>query len=266
MRSLAKIFLFLALMSTSLWAQVNEGDQAPDFTLTSLENDQFTLSELEGKVVYIFFFGAECPHCRDNGPITQTDIYEPFMNNEDFVAIGIDTWNRSAASVNNFKNVTGITYPLLLNGRNSLIDYYGNSSSYDRSVVISKSGTVAYKGKGFVNSDADDVFISIQTELAIATSNEEDNAETPTSITLEQNYPNPFNPSTTISFALDEPSEVSITVYNMLGVKVTTIENSFRSTGEHSIAFDATNLSSGIYIYRLTAGSTSLTKRMTLLK
>ncbi len=247
------------------FAQVNVGDDAPDFTLTSLENEQITLSELEGKVVYIFFFGANCPHCRDNGPVTETEIHQTFLENENFIALGIDTWNTSAASVTNFKNVTGITYNLLLNGGQSLVNYYGNSSSYDRSVVISSDGKIAYKGTGFVNSDYEDVNEVIEDELSVITSNEP-NTEIPSEVTLNQNYPNPFNPSTSISYSIPEAAEVAVTVYNMLGVKVASINEGFQTSGSHEVLFDASNLSSGIYIYRLTAGNTSLIKRMTLVK
>lgn len=268
MKILVYLILLLGVLTSSVSAQVNTGDSAPDFTLTSLDNEQVSLSDLRGKVVYIFFFGANCPHCRDNGPITEDEIYQTFKNNDNFVALGIDTWNTSAASVNTFKNITGISYPLLLNGEQSLVDYYGNSSSYDRSVVIAADGKVAYKGTGFVDSDFEEVNNSIEDELSVATSNEDetDTNELPLSTRLDQNYPNPFNPSTTISYALDAPSRVSINIYNMLGVKVATLEDGFRSAGEHTISFDASSLSSGIYIYRLTSGSNSLTKRMTLLK
>ena len=144
----------------------NVGQPAPDFTLTSLENQQLTLSEMEGKVVYLFFFGVNCPHCRDNGPVTENVIYQEFKDNNNFVALGLDTWNTSAASVNNFKNTTGISYTLLLNARQSLVDYYGNASDYDRSVVIAADGTIAYQGTQFVNRDANTVVDIIEEELA----------------------------------------------------------------------------------------------------
>jgi len=144
----------------------NVGQPAPDFTLISLENQQLTLSEMEGKVVYLFFFGVNCPHCRDNGPVTENVIYQEFKDNNNFVALGLDTWNTSAASVNNFKNTTGISYTLLLNARQSLVDYYGNASDYDRSVVIAADGTIAYQGTQFVNRDANTVVDIIEEELA----------------------------------------------------------------------------------------------------
>ncbi len=265
MKILLQSLLILTFVSTITLAQKNVGDDAPDFTYTSLANQQFKLSEMEGKVVYIFFFGANCPHCRSNGPVTENEIYQKFKNEENFVAVGIDTWNTSASAVAGFKNVTGISYALLLQGQKSLVDYYGNTSSYDRSVVISATGKIAYKGTGFVNSDFKEVNEAINEQLSLATSNEND-VDLPGSVFLDQNFPNPFNPSTTISYTLDKSNEVSLKVYNMLGSEIVTLENGFKNSGEHTVTFDASGFSSGIYIYRLTTGSISLTKRMTLLK
>ncbi|XWN37270.1 MAG: redoxin domain-containing protein [Balneola sp.] len=266
MKTFIQFILISFFVTAQSLAQVNVGEQAPDFTLTSLDNEQILLEEFEGKVVYIFFFGAGCPHCRDNGPITENDIHQMYNENENFVALGIDAWNESAASVQNFQSVTGITYPLLLQGRDVLVDYYGTANAYDRAVVIGINGNIAYKGNSNVNNDVESVQNTIEEELALATSNQNTISELPSSIRLQQNYPNPFNPSTTISYALKESSNISLTIYNMLGVKITTLENGFRTAGEHTITFDASSLSSGIYIYKLTTETTTLTKRMTLLK
>lgn len=103
-------------------------------------------------------------------------------------------------------------------------------------------------------------------ERGTLTSNEDNGINTPTKFTLDQNYPNPFNPSTEISFSLQETAPTLLVVYNMLGQKVATLVNERLSAGEHSINFDAGNLSSGIYIYRLQSATQSLTKRMTLIK
>lgn len=140
-------------------------DPAPDFTYTSLEGEEYTLSELTDKVVYLFFFGANCPHCRDNGPVTENTIYQEFKNTPNFVALGLDTWNTSASEVENFKEVTGISYPLLLNAEESLIDYYGDATAYDRSVVVDGNGDIAYKGTDYVDTDTDEVVNVIKTEL-----------------------------------------------------------------------------------------------------
>ena len=93
-----------------------------------------------------------------------------------------------------------------------------------------------------------------------------DPTETVEGFVLEQNYPNPFNPTTNISFTLPEASEVSLEVYNMQGQRVATIANGTMAAGQHNVSFDATNLSSGIYLYRLTAGSFTATNKMMLVK
>tara|TARA_R110000868_G_scaffold306734_4_gene568172 strand:+ start:40570 stop:42786 length:2217 start_codon:yes stop_codon:yes gene_type:complete len=83
---------------------------------------------------------------------------------------------------------------------------------------------------------------------------------------LSQNYPNPFNPSTNISFTLPASGEVNLTVYNLLGQEVATLVNNRMGSGSHSVRFDASRLSSGVYIYRLVSEGFSQTKKMMLIK
>jgi len=75
----------------------------------------------------------------------------------------------------------------------------------------------------------------------------------PTVYALDQNYPNPFNPSTTITFSLPKADRVRLEIYNVLGQKVATVLDADQQAGVHSVKFDGTNLSSGIYLYRLVA-------------
>jgi hypothetical protein len=90
--------------------------------------------------------------------------------------------------------------------------------------------------------------------------------ELPQGYALEQNYPNPFNPTTTISFALGKASNVKLTVYNLLGQKVATLIDSRLAAGAHTVLFDASKLSSGVYIYRLDAVDFRAQKKMMLIK
>jgi Domain of unknown function (DUF1083). len=86
------------------------------------------------------------------------------------------------------------------------------------------------------------------------------------SYSLDQNYPNPFNPSTQITFSLVKSEKVKLAVYNLLGQQVAELVNGIRSAGSQTVTFNAKNFSSGVYFYKLEAGSTVLAKKMMLLK
>ncbi|MBK8553832.1 MAG: T9SS type A sorting domain-containing protein [Ignavibacteria bacterium] len=88
----------------------------------------------------------------------------------------------------------------------------------------------------------------------------------PSQFELSQNYPNPFNPSTTIKFALPVAGDVSLKVYDRLGKEVAELADGFRNAGTYEINFDASQLSSGIYFYKLSANGMINTKKMTLIK
>lgn len=96
---------------------------------------------------------------------------------------------------------------------------------------------------------------------------DDDDTGIPTEYVLEQNYPNPFNPSTTISFRLPESADVTLQVFNLHGQVVGTImQNVTKNAGNHTVSFDASNLSSGVYIYRIVAGSFTASQKMVLVK
>jgi hypothetical protein len=83
---------------------------------------------------------------------------------------------------------------------------------------------------------------------------------------LKQNYPNPFNPTTTIDFSLDQTGFVRMGVYNFAGQEVATLVNEIRASGPNSVVFDATNLSSGMYFYRMDVEGKSQTSKLILMK
>lgn len=91
-------------------------------------------------------------------------------------------------------------------------------------------------------------------------------SETPVDFNLAQNYPNPFNPVTTISYSIPEASHVSLTVYDVAGNEVAELVNGTRTAGAHLVRYDASELASGIYFYRLQTGSYIANKKMLLLK
>ena len=90
--------------------------------------------------------------------------------------------------------------------------------------------------------------------------------EFPRGITLSQNYPNPFNPTTSIRYGIDKATNVQLEVYNMLGQRVMTLVNEQKTAGWYTVNFDASHLSSGTYMYRITANGTQQIKSMMLIK
>ena len=92
------------------------------------------------------------------------------------------------------------------------------------------------------------------------------NGEIPSDFNLSQNYPNPFNPSTKIKFQIVESGNVSLKIYDLLGNEITNLVNEELSSGSYEVTFNASHLASGIYFYRLQAGSFIETKKMILLR
>jgi hypothetical protein len=91
-------------------------------------------------------------------------------------------------------------------------------------------------------------------------------SQIPTKFEVSQNYPNPFNPTTMIKFNIPEASKVSLKIYDVLGNEIATLLNEEKNKGTYEVNFNATNLSSGIYFYKLEAGNFVETKKMILLK
>ena len=83
---------------------------------------------------------------------------------------------------------------------------------------------------------------------------------------LHQNYPNPFNPTTVIAYELPKEGSVSLKVFDVLGREIRTLEMGRQTAGLHSVNFNAEELPSGVYFYRLQAGSFGETKKMVILK
>ena len=132
--------------------------------------------------------------------------------------------------------------PVMKNGDHTV---YLSSNSYIEFPIISNTGN--------------------RFDLAFAEDNSNENTE-PYSYSLTQNYPNPFNPSTTIQYTIADAQRVELNVYDLLGRQVQTLVNDVQNPGSYNVMFNAQNLSSGIYFYKLTAGSFSEVKKMTLVK
>jgi hypothetical protein len=95
---------------------------------------------------------------------------------------------------------------------------------------------------------------------------EEGMASLPTGYSLSQNYPNPFNPITAIDYDLPHASDVTLTLYTIMGQKVAVLLDGHQDAGHHRVMLDGTGYANGVYLYRLEAGRFVETKRMVLMK
>ncbi|RPI15519.1 MAG: T9SS C-terminal target domain-containing protein [Ignavibacteriae bacterium] len=186
---------------------------------------------------------------------------------------GGTSWTVGFAPANTMfglRGVPGTGYVWMSGGSSSLGQIYRSTNSgvnwtaQTISVANSVYGlSFVHQGLGWASTAAGKIFKYVDPNFTgVGTPGN----ELPTSFKLEQNYPNPFNPSTTINYSIPKASEVSIKVYDMLGHEVMTLVNEQKNAGNYSVVMDASNLSSGIYLYKIAAGSFNETKRMTLIK
>jgi hypothetical protein len=117
-----------------------------------------------------------------------------------------------------------------------------------------------------LNALGQGTFSTIWSFITIATNVANEAEELPTEFGLEANYPNPFNPATTIRYALPESVPVRLAVYDVRGTEVAVLVDGMKPIGRHQVVWDARNLPSGTYIYRLDAGSFMATQKMMLVK
>ena len=95
---------------------------------------------------------------------------------------------------------------------------------------------------------------------------ENQSGQIPSSFELNQNYPNPFNPNTQIKFQVAKSSQVTLKVYDVIGREVAVLVNEVKEPGTYEVSFNAKDLSSGIYFYKMVAGNFSSVKKMNLMK
>ncbi|MBK7227978.1 MAG: T9SS type A sorting domain-containing protein [Ignavibacteriales bacterium] len=160
-------------------------------------------------------------------------------------------------------NNGGLTWTALaqpsFNGAN-YINYNYSLLNYRQNNVLIRIGCYSPYGNTYL---LDDITIADSTGW---TGVDDLNGVTPTEFELSQNYPNPFNPSTTIRYAIPNESKVSVSVFNLLGQEVATLVNDIQSAGYHEVIFNASQLSSGVYLYRINAISSTNSKEFTSTK
>ncbi|MBK9097954.1 MAG: T9SS type A sorting domain-containing protein [bacterium] len=144
--------------------------------------------------------------------------------------------------------------------------YGGTFNNIGRSINKTSDGSFIIAGDYYSeDTNTRDVWL-LKVDPDISDVERDEQAEIPETIILKQNYPNPFNPSTTFEFGIPEIQFVSLSVYNLLGEQVGLLVNEILSAGNYRVDWDAGDLPSGIYIYKLIAGEFSLSNKMILMK
>ncbi len=139
--------------------------------------------------------------------------------------------------------------------------YINNNEVSEKADTLKEFSITVYSGA--FASEAVVRYVEVLDQIMTSNENE---LGLPKEFSLRQNYPNPFNPSTNIEFALPEQAEVSLKVYNLLGREIYTLVSEKMNAGNHKVEFNASGLSTGLYFYRIQAGSFIQTKKMMLIK
>ena len=164
--------------------------------------------------------------------------------------INVAEWNKKiTGSYNNYINWKASGYASVYS-----VDFDNNKNVYSQSYYAWTVDKRKYSG-------------TLPTVELTITGVEKVSNSLPVNFSLDQNYPNPFNPTTTIKFTVPEKSELSISVFDITGKLVTKlIDNAEFSTGEYKVTFDASNLASGTYIYKMQTKTQSISKKLILMK
>ena len=254
---------------TNLNLPVNNGQNATSTMTFTPPGDQPVNTNLSENIVSVEVTINEVLHTRtgdltftlEHNGVSETIIIQVGGDGENFISTVL-TDNASVPIANGVAPFTGLYLP-----SNPLSVFNGMNAYGDWTLTVID---------GFAGNDGILNSWSLQITLDSPNDIEDENDLTPNDFVLHQNYPNPFNPSTIISFYLPERSDVTLKVYNILGSEVATLLSEEKSAGSHNVTFNTGGLSggissggvyaSGVYFYRLQAGSFVETKKMILLK
>jgi hypothetical protein len=194
-------------------------------------------------------------------------------NGNNYILSNLKTTDVAGAGTYNFKlsfkdmgsqgiavgySITGPSYYFI----GHMMDTSSSRPTKFNSVNFAVSGTNA----NTTGLNISDVLVDLGSPVITGVNNDENNNALPMVYSLSQNYPNPFNPTTTIKFGLPKAGDVSLVVYDILGRKVAELINGNMTAGYHTINFNAVNLASGVYFYRIKAGDFVSVKKLMLLK
>jgi hypothetical protein len=266
-----------SLTFTTPWALNGFGSPASEY------DPSLAIDPVRGNAMITYTRASGAPTYNDAMYLYSTDLFRTYkrdsiastVNNEDLTSVSYAPWGTGYywrvvyhSSVGN----DSIYYKALLNTMSSFytapatkVNQYRPSGSilpvagFDRDAGGTfYRGNAAYAGYGPTDIYFDAVDLTL-TDV-------EEEGTVPAACHLDQNYPNPFNPTTSIQYQLPAAGGVKLAIYDLLGREVAVLVDEVKGPGFHVAQFDAQNLASGIYLYRLTAGSVTQSRRMVLMK
>jgi WD40 repeat protein len=220
-----------------------------------------TSSTYDGKVKFWSVAGGSTPVWTYAGMGDEVAGVQ-FSKNGRFLCAGSwgNYYNPSVLNLLVFKTTHPVNVPWY--AANSQGSFFAASVSDDGQTVIGTGKAVharAFGSGGMLFN----LFIDT-TENIIGVHN--NHGSIPDNYSLSQNYPNPFNPSTTIDYQLPVSGFVKISVFDVLGQEVKTLVNEYKQAGSYNVRFDASELPSGVYFYKITSNDFTSTKKLTLIK
>ncbi len=239
-----------------LYVSTNTGDTWAETRPTGIAEDKnwrTTSMNSDGSKLITGVNGGRLYINNEPLPVELTTFTASIANNK------VTLYWQTATEVNNYGfEVEQITYQNSKWEKIGFVQGYGNSNSpksYSFTDVPNDGTEFTYRLKQI---DFDGKF-EYSPEVIV-------NLEVPANFSVKQNFPNPFNPTTKIEFAIPSDNNVKIKVFNVLGMEVATLVNEHRQTGKYNVEFNASNLASGIYIYKIVSGKYSEIKKMILMR
>ncbi|MEO5616616.1 MAG: redoxin domain-containing protein [Candidatus Eisenbacteria bacterium] len=249
----------LAVVAGPTYANIQIGQTAPNFTKSRLGGGTTSLTDYPGKVVVLFLFGSTCPVCIADCPRFQTDIQQYYATNYpgQVQVLGADSWNGTVNQVTNFRDETGASFPLLLNGTlatgGNLDNLYG---PFDNYIVISKQGIVRYHAANLwphgnrqhINEIRGSVDSLVSSPLAVD--------ETPgrgRDEVMLASSPNPFRSTMSIELSLPVPAaRARVALHDISGRRIATLHEGALRAGitrlEWNAAASGADMAPGIYL------------------
>lgn len=221
-----------------------------------INRDAYSLTPLSGRHAFSYFEKEGISLSKAHFPVEfENEVHIPFSIQSTVQLQGIleadftgntDEWSFILEHIS-----SGETWDLL--SESVPFSYAAKETEQDPMVPLHPVRAKVNTANGYV--------LKVSNSLSLA-----GNTEDPITVKLGQNYPNPFNPTTTIQYSIPQNQHVTMDVYDMLGRRVSRLVDGTVSAGHHEVTFDASGLSSGMYIYRLQTPGNVLTRKLTVIK